>query len=82
MASGATTTVRLASSGFRHAGSAADIEVTIGGVRVPVVSFGSADEQGLDQLTIEIPAALRGIGETDLLCHLNGRVSNAVLVRL
>ena len=82
MASGATTTVRLDSSGFRYAGSAADIEVTIGGVRVPVVSFGPADGPGKDQLTIEIPAALRGIGETDLLCHLNGRVSNAVLVRL
>ncbi|MGA3074288.1 MAG: cellulase family glycosylhydrolase [Bryobacteraceae bacterium] len=77
---GAATTVRLKGSGFRYAGSAANIEVTIAGTRVPVVSFGPAGEQGVDQVTIEIPAELRGLGEADLLCHINGRVSNAVRI--
>jgi len=54
--------------------------VTIAGTRVPVVSFGPAGEQGVDQVTIEIPAELRGLGEADLLCHINGRVSNAVRI--
>lgn len=80
MTNGATTRVRLKGSGFRNAGSAADIEVTIAGARVRVVSFGPTGEQGVDQLTIEIPAALRGLGEADLLCHVNGRVSNAVRI--
>jgi len=31
-------------------------------------------------VTIEIPAELRGLGEADLLCHVDGRVSNAVRI--
>jgi len=75
----ATTRVRLLGSGIRYAGALANIEVTIAGTRVPVVSFGPAGE-GVDQVTIEIPPVLRGLGEADLLCHVNGRVSNAVRI--
>ncbi len=82
VASVATTKVRLEGSGFRYASSADKIKVTIGGIRVPVVSFGPADEPGRDHVTIEIPAALHGLGETDLLCYLNGRVSNPVRIRI
>ncbi len=77
----AVTRVRLVASGFRNAASARDIEVTIGGVRVPVVSYGP-DKDGTDFVTIQIPESLRGIGETDLLSHINGRVSNAVRINL
>jgi uncharacterized protein (TIGR03437 family) len=56
--------------------------VTIGGVRVPVVSFGPAEEEGVDQVTIEIPSSLRRLGEADLICHVRGRVSNAVQVHI
>jgi uncharacterized protein (TIGR03437 family) len=77
---GATTRVRLLGSGFRYAGSLSNIEVTIAGWRVPVVAFGSTREQGVDQVTIKIPPELRGLGEADLLCHVNGRVSNAVRI--
>jgi uncharacterized protein (TIGR03437 family) len=80
--SGATTRVRLVGSGFRYAGAASQIEVTVGGKRVPVVSFGSAGEPGMDQLTVEIPAALRGSGEADLVCRINGRIANAVRIRI
>lgn len=81
MSRGAVTRVRLVASGFRNAASARDIEVTIGGVRVPVVSYGP-DRDGTDFVTIEIPNTLRGIGETDLLSHIDGRVSNAVRIYL
>jgi hypothetical protein len=37
---------------------------------------------GQDQVTIEIPSRLYGIGETDLICHLNGRISNATRIRI
>ena len=75
--------MQLRASGFRYAGSAQDIDVTIAGVRVPVVFYGpSGDYPGVDFLTIEIPDTLRGLGETDLISHVNGRPSNAVRVYL
>ena len=67
MTSGAVTRVRVDASGFRNARSARDIQVTIAGVRVPVVSYAKANDRGTDYLTIEIPAALAGLGEADLL---------------
>jgi uncharacterized protein (TIGR03437 family) len=82
VAAGATTRVRILGSGFRHAASAGAIEMRIAGVRVPVVSFGPSDNMGQDQVTIEIPSRLYGIGETDLICHLNGRISNATRIRI
>jgi uncharacterized protein (TIGR03437 family) len=82
MEKGAITRVRLLVSGFRNASSAQGIEVTIAGVRVPVVSYGASKDPGLDFLTIEIPDALRGLGETDLMSHVKGRPSNAVRICL
>ena len=82
MTNGATTTVQLVASGVRHANAARDIEVTIAGVRVPVLSYGPSGDPGFDQLTVKIPASLRGIGETDLIARLNGRVANPVRVRI
>jgi uncharacterized protein (TIGR03437 family) len=79
---GATTKVRLDSSGLRNARSTANIEVTIGGLRVPVKSVAKGDDRGTDYLTIEIPAALAGLGETDLLCRVDGKVSNVVRIRI
>jgi uncharacterized protein (TIGR03437 family) len=69
-------------SGFRFAESASKIELTLGGVRVPVVAFGPSPEAGIDQLTLEIPLGLQGLGETDLICRLNGRTSNPVRLRV
>jgi uncharacterized protein (TIGR03437 family) len=81
-ATGSTTRIVMRGSGFRNAGSAAKIEVTVGGFRVPVVEYGPAPEPGVDTITIEIPSSLKGLGETELLCHIGGRVSNAVQVRI
>jgi hypothetical protein len=47
-----------------------------------VVSYGADLDPGLDFLTIEIPQALRGSGETDLIARVNGRPSNAVRINL
>jgi uncharacterized protein (TIGR03437 family) len=82
MAAGATTRVKIMGSGFRNAQSAAKIEMTLGGVRLKVVSFGPAQGAGEDQVTVEIPAGLAGLGETDLLARINGRISNAVRLNL
>lgn len=78
----AKTVLRLEASGVRHARSASDIEVTIGGVRVPVLSYGASTEEGMDQITVEVPRSLEGLGETDIVARLNGRISNPVRVRI
>ncbi len=82
VAAGATTRVRLIGSGFRNAAKASDIEITVGGRRVPVVSYGSSGDPGVDQVTVEIPASLAGLGEADLLCRIHGRIANAVRIRI
>ena len=82
IASKTITKVRLSASGFRNAKSASQIEVTIAGVRVPVVSYKPADDLGVDEVIISIPESLRGIGEADLICHVNGILSNAVRISI
>ena len=80
LSAGVTTTVRLAGSGIRHAGPKAAIRVTVGGVQVPVVSFGAADTVGRDQVTIQLPLELRGAGETDLVMTLGSVLSNVTRI--
>jgi uncharacterized protein (TIGR03437 family) len=82
MSKSAVTRVRLTASGFRYAASMRDIEVTIAGMRVPVVAYGADNAPGVDFLTIEIPDTLRGLGETDLMSRVNGRPANAVRINL
>jgi hypothetical protein len=82
VAAGAVTRVKIFASGFRHARSAAEIDMRIAGVRVPVVAYGPNENPGQDFVTVEIPARLYGIGETDLICRLNGRISNATRIRI
>lgn len=79
---GATTRVRLIGSGFRYAGGASSIEITVGGRRVPVVAYGPTGDPGMEQVTVEIPPALAGLGEADLICRIHGRVANAVRIRV
>ena len=67
-------------SGPVSAGPHATIRVTVGGVAVPVVSFGAADDVGRDQVTIQLPAELRGAGESDLAMTVNGMLSNVVRI--
>jgi uncharacterized protein (TIGR03437 family) len=80
LSSGVTTTVRLVGSGIRNAGPNAAVRVTVGGIAVPVVSFGAADAVGRDQVTIQLPLELRGAGETDLTMTVNNVLSNVVRI--
>ncbi len=79
---GQVTRLQLRASGFRHAASSSDIHVTIGGIAVPVVSYGPAADPGMDDVTVALPSSLRNVGETDLVAHVNGRVANVVRVRI
>jgi uncharacterized protein (TIGR03437 family) len=76
------TRLHLVASGFRNAPSAGKIEATLGGIRVPVISYAASDYPGTDDVVIEIPAGMPALGETDLLCRIDGHVSNAVRIRL
>jgi len=74
------TTVRLAGSGLRNAGANAVVRVTVGGIPVPVVSFGAADDVGRDQVTIQLPPELPAAGETDLEMTVSGVLSNVARI--
>jgi uncharacterized protein (TIGR03437 family) len=80
LSNGVATTVRLAASGIRNAGPNAAVRVTVGGIAVPVVSFGAADTVGRDQVTIRLPVELRGAGETDLVMTVNSVLSNVARI--
>ena len=56
--------------------------MTVGGIAVPVLSFGAADadDVGRDQVTIQLPLELRGAGETDLVMTVNSVLSNVVRI--
>ena len=76
------TTVQLLGTGFRYAAGLSNFHVKIGGIRVPVISFGPTGDAGMDQLTVRIPSSLRGAGEADLICSIQGRVSNVVRINI
>jgi len=80
LSGGLATTVRLAGSGIRNAAANAAIRVTVGGIAVPVLSFGAADTVGRDQVTIQLPVELKGAGETDLVMTVDGVLSNVVRI--
>ncbi len=80
LASGVTTTVRLEGSGIRHAGPHAAIRVMVGDVAAPVLSYGPLDQRGRDRITVRLPDALQGVGETDLFLTVDGRLSNVARI--
>ena len=77
---GVLTTARLLGTGFRHAGEHPDVRAMVGNVAVPVLSIGRSTEPGNDQLTIRLPDALKGSGESDLYFTVNGELSNVVRI--
>jgi uncharacterized protein (TIGR03437 family) len=77
-----STELRLIGTGFRHMRAPAEIRVEIGGVAVPVAGIRPAAQPGVDWLTVRLPAGFIGSGETDLLCWVDGLVSNVVRINL
>jgi uncharacterized protein (TIGR03437 family) len=80
LARSVSTTVRLLGTGFRNTPTGSSITVEIGRVAVPVLSFGPAEGPGADQITVRLPPALRGKGETDLMLTVSGRPANVVRI--
>ena len=76
----APVTVAEYGTGIRHGGS---VTCTVGGVSVPVSYSGAQGSYpGLDQVNVPLGAALRGLGEVDVVVTADGKASNAVRIAL
>lgn len=71
----------LFGTGWRGRTALSAFNAKIGGVDAPVSFAGAQGEfTGLDQMNVELPAALRGRGEVTINCTVDGRAANAVTV--
>ena len=62
---------------------ASEVHVRIAGQNVPVLHSGaSADFPGLDEVTVEIPRSLAGMGQVDVVLTADGQEANPVPVHL
>jgi len=78
-----TTTVRMLGTGFRYVHGHGRVQVTIAGRIAKVVSFGPDPSTPYnDQLTVEIPNALKGAGDVDMWFTVDGVLSNVVRLNL
>jgi uncharacterized protein (TIGR03437 family) len=72
----APVTVTLYATGIRGAPDGG-LTVLIAGTSVPVLYVGPrAEYDGMDQVEIALPVALRGSGEVDVVVEVNGALSN------
>jgi uncharacterized protein (TIGR03437 family) len=72
----------LFGTGIRGRSSLANVIVTIGGIPVQVLYAGPQIQfDGLDQINVGANLNLRGLGLTDIVVTIDGRVANRVQVR-
>jgi uncharacterized protein (TIGR03437 family) len=70
-------------TGIRNRSSLAGVTVTIHGVSVPVLYAGPQPEYpGLDQVNVQLPLALRGSGESNVVLTVDGRAANPVTINI
>jgi uncharacterized protein (TIGR03437 family) len=73
----------LFGTGIRGVGSVADVQVSVGGVAVPVLSAGPQSQfAGLDQVNIQLPSELAGKGEISVLLSAGGVTANTVFINV
>src|SRR5579872_3490689 len=66
LSSAAPVYLSLYGTGIRHVTSLANVICTIGGVNAPVLFAGAQGQYpGLDQVNVQVPLVLRGVGEVD-----------------
>jgi uncharacterized protein (TIGR03437 family) len=69
--------------GFRFRSSLTNVAATIGGIPVTVQFAGpQGDFVGLDQLNLQLPRTLIGLGEADLIVTVDGKVANTLRVNI
>ena len=73
----------LYGTGIRNLSSLANVQVTVGGLSVPVHYAGPQPGfPGLDQLNVTLPATLIGMGDVNVVVTVDGQVSNTVFVNI
>jgi uncharacterized protein (TIGR03437 family) len=73
----------LYGTGIRNRSSQSNVQVTIGGMNVPVYYAGpQPDFAGLDQVNVLLPLQLRGAGQANIVLTVDGQTSNVVTVNV
>jgi len=73
--------VSLFGTGIRGVSSLDNVAIIVGGVQVtPLFAGDQSQYPGLDQINFELPRALAGRGEVDVLVSLDGHPANAVRI--
>ncbi|MFI5382182.1 MAG: carboxypeptidase regulatory-like domain-containing protein, partial [Tepidisphaerales bacterium] len=73
----------LFGTGFRGATPQVGVRISIGGIDVPVLSAGpQAQCPGLDQVNVELPAALAGRGEVPVVLSADGQTANTAVINI
>jgi uncharacterized protein (TIGR03437 family) len=75
--------VSLYGTGIRHVSSLANVTCTVGGVVVPVLYAGPQNTYpGLDQVNLQLPPSLHGMGDVDLVLTVDGQAANTVRINV
>jgi uncharacterized protein (TIGR03437 family) len=69
-------------TGIAGRSSQANVSVSIGGLSLPVAYAGAQGEAGLDQVDVQIPASLAGLGDTAISLTVDGKVSGTARVTI
>jgi len=80
---GAQAFLELYGTGIRGRSSLANVTATLGGMNLPVLFAGPQGQfPGLDQVNLQLPQLLHGMGEKDLVLTVDGQVANTVRVNI
>ena len=73
----------LYSTGLRYPSSLQNVKAKIANVDLPVLYAGAQGSfPGLDQVNLQVPRSLAGIGEVNLVVAVDGRPANIVRVSI
>jgi uncharacterized protein (TIGR03437 family) len=80
---GAQVFLELFGTGIRGRSSLANVTATLGSKNLPVLFAGPQGQfPGLDQVNVQLPDDLHGMGERDLVLTVDGQVANTVRVNI
>ncbi len=78
-----TVVLSLFGTGIRGHGNLANVSAKVKGISAEVLFAGAQGEfAGLDQVNVELPKALAGLGEVDIELKVSGKLANIVRVEL
>jgi uncharacterized protein (TIGR03437 family) len=72
----------LYGTGIRHRASDASVTATVNGVSVPAQSAAQGTYPGLDQVNLQLPRELAGVGSMAVAIAVEGQAANTVTVSI